>query len=411
MKAVSLKVNIAAMTGLQIATYIIPFVTLPYLTRVLGVDEWGKIAFAQVVVQFLTILVDYAFSWSATRDVAVARDSKSQYSSIFWSTFFAQLLLLGISFIIVAALGAFVNWESIDAQYLLVASISLVGQLLFPQWLLQGLENLKALAVIQVASRCVLILPVFILVSGPQDAKLALFIQSVSGVIAGIFTFAYFYKKKIVIWVKPSFSSVYQVLRQGTSLFLSKVWIALYTNCVPFLLGVVAGHEAVGFYKLAERFRTAAQSLLRPFAAAIFPRMSHLQNSNEAEAGKLLKISLMLVIGIGGSASLSLFLLSEYLVLLLAGEAFLAAVPVLEILSIVPLVVGISNVLGTQVMIAKGKVQPFNRIILSGAILALLVVYPFCYYFGANGAALTTLSAEFLVTILMFIYIKKSNYI
>ena len=79
--------NFAYLTILQIAGYVFPLITLPYLARVLGVSKFGEIAFAASVIVYFQTIVDWGFMFTATRDVARVRNDLHKVSQIFSNVF------------------------------------------------------------------------------------------------------------------------------------------------------------------------------------------------------------------------------------------------------------------------------------------------------------------------------------
>src|SRR5580704_19568321 len=89
--------NAASLYGVQIATYAVPLVTIPYLARVLGVSGWGLVAIAQGFGSYIALLGEYGFGLSATREVARQRDDREKLADIFAGVLGAKLALLAIS--------------------------------------------------------------------------------------------------------------------------------------------------------------------------------------------------------------------------------------------------------------------------------------------------------------------------
>ena len=101
--------NFAWLSILQIASYVFPFITLPYLSRVIGVEKFGEIAFANAIMAYLTVIIDWGFLFSAVRDIAKVRDNKEEVSNIYSTIMWSRLILLLVSFIILVFVTFFID--------------------------------------------------------------------------------------------------------------------------------------------------------------------------------------------------------------------------------------------------------------------------------------------------------------
>jgi O-antigen/teichoic acid export membrane protein len=209
----------------------------------------------------------------------------------------------------------------------------------------------------------------------------------------------------------PTSADVSMALKRGSALFFSRVWISVYSTMIPVLLGLLSGPAAVGLYDLADKARTAATYVMNPVSEALFPRMSHLIYRDQREAGRLFRKSLLVTVFVAGFVSGGLFFGADWIVILLGGENFRDASSVLRYLSPLPMLVGLSNVFGVQVMIPMGRTKAFNSILATAGILALVMTFPLVKYLDAIGAAITRTLAELCVTLLMGIYIKRYQFL
>lgn len=407
----SLHGNVLALGMVQVSNYVIPLLTIPFLTRVLGVESFGKVVFAQVLMTYALLIVDFGFSWSATRQVSANRADTAYINIIFCRTWMAQWILLLICvtllFIIIYSFKGL--W--VDAWLYAAAFLSVLGNLLFPVWFLQGLERLKLVAFIQLIIRIFGVVLVFIFVSQPQHYIRFFLITGIVSVLGGILVIFWINQKQLVKWKTPKWLEVSATLKNGASMFGSRLSISLYTNLVPLALGLMAGPVALALYNVADKLRSAGQGIMGPIAQAIFPRMSHLVTTDKSAAFSLIKISVALTMAVGGSASLSLWFFADMLVLLLGGQDFAEAAIILRWLAPLPLVIGLSNIFGVQVMVPKMIIKPFNFIILSAALIGSTLIWPMTIWYGAIGAAQTILIIELFVTAAMAIFLWNKGYL
>lgn len=406
-----LRNHVGALSILQITNYVIPLITLPYLTRVLGVEVYGKIAFIQGVMAYFLLLTDYGFSWSATRKIAANRTDRSYVSAVFIHVWFAQWLLVLLSAGLMAILMSGGDEIQPDALLYTLAFLVVPGNVLFPAWFLQGMEHLLELAMIQVVTKLAALIPIFTLVDAPSDDIWVLAIISGTSVVCGVLSIYWICKKDLVDWRWPDFHMARREFMEGGPLFGSRLAISCYTTLVPLALGWIAGPLAVGYFSLADKLRTATQSLLSPLSQALYPRMSLLFSRDAKAAIDLLKLSGLIVLVLAGGAGIALWAMADWLVILLGGAEFAPAAVLVRWLAFLPLIIGLSNLLGVQLMLPKQLNRPFNLILVGAGVIGLVILWPLIGYLHATGAALTMLVTELFVTASMAIYVWKRGHL
>ena len=410
-KTPDLRGNVVALGIFQASNYLIPLILLPYLTRVLGAEAFGKVIFAQALMAYMLLIIDYGFSWSATREISVARNNPKELSRIFMSTWMAQWLLFAMVGVALILLLLFVERLRLDAPLYAAAMLSVLGGLLLPLWFFQGLEHFKAVAVFQILIRFLAIVPIFVFVTVPEHAVRVLLAQGCMSVIGGLAALYWIKNHRLVDWHIPEAKDIRSSLNRGASLFGSRLSISFYTNLIPLVLGWVAGPVALAFFSVADKLRVAGQSLMGPLSQALYPRISHLVNEDKQAAFALIKTSALVTLILAGSASAILWLLADVLIILIAGDSFKQAVEILRWLAALPLIIGFSNLLGVQIMLAKSMSKPFNTILGVAAGLSVVLVWPLSYLFAGVGAAATLLIVEFFVTLCMSAYLWKKGYL
>lgn len=405
----SLRNNIIALAIVQASNYILPLISLPYLARVLGAESFGKVVFAQALMMYFILLVEYGFSWSATRKVAENRENRVLLGEIFMNIWAVQWLLIVLCSVIFVSIVFGVEKFRGEIGFYAAAFLIVLGNVFFPIWFFQGVEKLQLQSVLQFAGKLIGLLFIFVLVKNENDGIWVLLSNALSAIIAGLFSIFFIFKSGYFKICFPSLSGVRQEFVEGFSLFASRVSISFYTMLIPLALGWIAGPVALAYFNVADKLRVGAQSLITPISQAIFPRISHLVSKNESSAYQLIKRSAVAIFLVSGSASLMLFVLSEPLVQLMAGDGFDGAVSVLHWMSPVPFLVGMSNLFGVQLMIPLRLNIAFNRILFCAAVLCVIILWPLINYAEASGAAITLMIVEFFVSVVMFFYLRKKQ--
>jgi PST family polysaccharide transporter len=292
-----------------------------------------------------------------------------------------------------------------DAGLYLAGFSLVVGNLLMPVWLLQGLERMREVAIIQVFGRIAALLPLFLLVKTPQDVAWAVFYAGAASIVGGIVSLVWISQSRVIQWERPKWASMLNVLREGGVLFLSKLYMSAYTLLAPLALGAISGTTSVGYFALADRILRVAQALLEPITQALFPRLSHLYGKDRRAARYLVKQTAAIIVALSGLTGVFLWVAADWIIELLGGGEFAPAVAVLRWLAVVPLVMGLSNVLGVQIMLPNGLSRAFSQIAGFAAMLGIVVISPLVYWKDAEGAAMAILLVELFIAVAMGVYL------
>ena len=161
--------NFLSMTALQVVQYILPLITLPYQVRVIGVANYGIIAFAAAFVQYFFILTDYGFGICSTKDIATNRHNKNNISHIFNLVIASKFVLLFLSLLILVLAIIFVPKIHENWLVFVLTFINVLGTILFPAWFFVGMERAKYSAVLNIIARLFFLVALFIFVKKADD--------------------------------------------------------------------------------------------------------------------------------------------------------------------------------------------------------------------------------------------------
>lgn len=406
-KTDSLKSSVIALAVVQASNYILPLVSVPYLARILGVENFGKVIFAQAFMMYFILLVEYGFSWSGTRKVAASRNDRRQLGKIFINVFCSQWLLVIFSAFTCSGLVFLFDNLRVDAHFYALAFLSVFGSALFPLWFFQGIEKMRMAALFQFFGKFFGLILLFLVVKNSSDVEWAIFSSSISTVLVGIFSLIFIFRGDFFYFCKPSLYSVVKELKEGWVLFTSRVYISSYAILMPLALGWMMGPVALACYNVADKLRSGAQSLINPITQAFFPRISFLMENNKDAILPLLRKSAIGIFFVSLVASFLLYFFAEDLIKIIAGSGYEQAVIVLQWMSPIPLFVGVSNLLGVQVMIPLGMGREFNRSFMFAALLCLAMMWPMIDIAAEKGAAITLLIAEFFGCALISFYLWR----
>lgn len=401
--------NFLSLLSVQGVNYLLPLITLPYLLRTLGPEKFGVIAFAQALIQYFVLLTDYGFNLTATKSISINREDKRELSRIFSTVMSIKLILMVISFIILICILCVFDkigyyWE----VYVLTFGMVL-GNVLFPIWFFQGLESMKVISILNAISKLFFTISLFIFVKTAGDFYLVPALTSVGYIAVGIISLVIIKKKYQLIIVKPKFGDMQKELREGWDIFISTIAVSLYTISNTFILGIFTNNLITGYYASAEKLINAINGLINPISQTIFPHLSRIVRDSKDEAlkfiRKVLKLNSIIFLGI----SILVFLFSELIVDLVFGPDYRESILVLRILSPLPLLVSISNILGVQVMINFGYKKVFSRILMFSSAINIILAAILVPLYNHIGTAIALLLIELIVTGIMVIYLSKKK--
>ena len=397
--------NVASLYGVQFANYLLPLITIPYLTRVLGPATWGLVAFAQAFGAYAAIGIEYGFHLSATRDVAKNRDSKSKLTDLMAGVMGAKLLLASGAVVLALLLESWIPLFRKHPIFLWAAVFWAVAQSFSVLWYYQGFERMRLVAVLDVTGKALATAGIFILVHHPGDGWKVLVLQGCGSMLSVAVATALVYRE--IPFRLPTWRLVRNALRMGWSMFLFRSSMSLYGAGNAFILGLFASPEAVGFYAGAEKLARALMGFLVPIHQSLYPRLSHMVHQDRPAANRLARLSLFVMSSIGGALTLAAFLAAPWVIPFLLGKSFVASVPVLRVLAPLPFLDAVGNLLGILWMVPLGLDRLFNRVILAAGALNLLLAVLLAPHFAQIGMAIAVVTTEVFVVSTLYLTLRR----
>lgn len=400
----NIKKNIFWLLITQSSGYIFPLLTLPYLIRVLGMEEYGVYALILTYAQYFILVVDFGYNLTATREIALS-SNKSDVARIYCETMAAKLVLLLSMFIL--GVVAVLLYDKSYLYYGMLAFLSVVGNAFFPVWLYQGLEKMKFLSLVSVFTRAIVLLLTFILVRDKGDLDFALIIFSMTFIIPSLVLNINAFRKNMVGLSAVSFKGVISSLVQSLPIFISNFAVSFYTNLNSIVLSKYESSYIVGSYYSADRLRIAAQTLLTPVSQAIYPRICN--SIDEGKNKTLIKYG-VLFICFGLVLSICVYVFSVFFASIYFGTENKESTVYLSYMSPIIVIVSISMVFGHWFMVGNGFNKPLSKIYTFFSVLHLLYSFTIVKHFGGVGMVLATLLTQTLIAITMVIfYFKKRS--
>lgn len=372
--------NFAYLSLLQVASYVFPFLTMPYLARVIGVEGFGKIAFAAAVMVWIQTIADWGFNYTATRDVAKNREDWEKVSDIFSRVFWARCILMLFSFIILVLLVICVPKFRENALVIFITFLMVPGQIMFPDWFFQAIERMRYITILNLLSKLLFTLLVFTFIKNKDDYILQPLFVSLGFVLSGTIAMYYILIKWRVRLRFVSFRSVFYTIKSSTDVFVNNIVPNFYNAFSTLLVGFVAGSNANGILDAGKKFLTIGGQFLGVFSRTFYPFLSRKIDKHSFYA----KINISVV----ALVSFCLFGFAPLLIDIFFGENFVDAVIVLRITSISLFFESLKNVYGINYMLIQGYERQMRNIMTICAFLGFLISFPLVYYYSYVGAAI-----------------------
>lgn len=402
-----LKSNFLALSFLQATNYLLPLITLPYLIQVLGIEYFGLLAFATAVIAYFSILTDYGFNLTATKEISLHREDKNKIIEIYSSVMTIKFILLIMSFLILCTLVFTFQRLAEHWEIYLLSFGSVLGQVLFPIWVFQGMEKMKYITYLNIVSKLIFTIAIFVFVQQQSDVYLVALFFSLGSIIAGILS---------LYLIKKEFNITFQFQKQetlrfylidGWHVFLSRFYVSLYTTTNILLLGLFTNNLAVGYYAVIEKIVLAIGGIFQPLNQSIYPYLVKKQK----ECFNTFVLFLKKISTIFLLASSFFILLAEYfvdeLILLIHGEdnfhlSFLLSIFLLRIF-----VLPFGTLLSNSLIIMQRK-KEFIKVMNYTVLSDLLIVPLSIYYFQETGLVISFLIIIVIHTLFLWYYLNNA---
>jgi len=395
--------NFSYLTVLQIFNILLPLLTYPYLVKVLGTELYGLVLFSQAISLYFSIIVNFGFNITATKEIANNNNNKRELSKIVSSVYVIKFFLW-VSSLIIMLLIVFLIPTFYERWILFILSFFVTFQeFLFPIWYFQGVEKMSYITFINIFVKILFTVLVFLFVNSPHHYLLVPVFQALGSFMAGVISIIVILSKDKIKFYIPRLETLKFYFFESLPIFISSASIKVYVNANRVLVGSFLGMTEVAFYDLGEKILNLIKTPVGMLGQAAFPSLS--KSKKISDINKIMWIGVTVTIVLIGIS----YFFSDLIVSLLGGEKMYPAIPVMRILVISSLMVAFSQFLGTSRLIIFGYRKVFTQIITSSGLVfgfLILLMYIFnkitLYYLAG-----TAVFVEFWVTLLMLLASKK----
>ena len=282
--------NFLSLSTVQVLGYIFPLILLPYLIRTLGTEKYGLTETAASFLGIFLLLTNYGFSYSSSRQISIHREDKAKISEIYSSVMFLKSIFMVITFSVLLALTySFPKFERERPLYLWSFG-AVIGDVLFPIWLFQGLEKMRYISLLNITARTIILGLTLAFVQREADYIFVPIINSTGLIVIGISSIVIARRKLEVYFKMPTGEQMKFQLREGWNTFVSGMSINLYTQARVFIFSLFASETITGYYSVAQRLTGIFQVFpLMTLLNAVLPRLNHVYSLDKSRSVDMLR--------------------------------------------------------------------------------------------------------------------------
>ena len=397
-KAPSVRKNYIYNLIYQVMTLITPFITTPYISRVLGADGTGVQSYTNSVVQYFAILAALGTASYGQREIARHRDDMKDRSRLFWEI----EILCGATTVACLLIWLFVIGFAREYRpYYIVLTMTLTAVAFDISWFFGGLEQYSLIVLRNTAVKLVGIAMLFLFIRKKEDLLLYVALTAATGLLGNISMWGYL-KGQVE---KPVLRELHPLrhLEETMVYVIPTIATSVYTILDKTMLGWFSGEDKSqnGYYEYATGFVNMAKILIMSFNAVMSARMSYLfGNGRMEEIHQRIRESLDFVLLMAMPIMLGLAGIAAQFIPWFLGSGYLPVTFLMYVCSPLVLVVGLSDCIGSQILTPGGKRAQSGKVIVAGAVVNACLNFLLIPHFQASGAAAASVAAECFITAL-----------
>lgn len=397
--------NAAYFIGYKLLNLIVPFFTSVYVARILLPEGVGKVALAQNLVTYFTLVASLGMPIYGTREISKVINDKDKYNKLFWELFWLNAISTTVCIISYYTICLSIPIYRSELALYCVVGLTLVLNFFSIDWLYQGRAEYKY---ISIRGSIIKLLSVIFLFLFVKDASDYVIFAAINVMIQGGNYFINMYGLRSRIQFKKYKLSLSAHWKPLFILFATNVAIEVYTLLDTTMLGIFNTDEVVAYYTYAMKTSKIMVVFLVTATSVLLPKLSSYYEEKKYELyNKMVEKALYFSLLASIPCAILIFLNSSDIVTLLYGESFSGSTNCLRILSFLNIPITISTFLGIQVLCSAGKEKSMLKAVLMGAILNVSLNLVLIPRFAHNGAAISSLISEITVAIVEFAMVYK----
>lgn len=405
---VSVKKNFIMNTILTVSSFVFPLITFPYIARVLLSEGTGAVSFAKSIIAYFLMISALGIPTYGIRACAQVRDDKEKLSKTAQELLIINVLMCLITYVLLALAIIFIPKLRAEKTLYVILSSTLILNAIGMEWLFKALEQYTYITIRSIIFNIIGVIFMFLFVREQSD-------YIVYGAISvGASSLGYIcnliYAQKYISLKPAGHYGLKQHLKPVLIFFSMACAITVYTNLDLIMLGFMRNDAEVGYYHAAIRIKEILLAVITSLGAVLLPRLSYyIQNQMLEEFRKTTKKAINFVFLAASPLMIYFLIYAESGILLLSGADFMGAVLPLQILMPTLLLIGLTNLLGMQILVPLGREKVVLYSVIAGAVIDLILNAFLIPKLGPVGAAIGTLVAEVIVLVVQLIGLRKDN--
>lgn len=388
----------------QILVIIIPLITTPYISRVLGAENIGIYSYTLSISAFFILFGSLGIALYGKREIAYHQKNKEEYSKIFWEVLILRMILMSISLVIFYF--SFVTKEQYQIYYKILM-LEILANCVDISWFFQGLEEFKKTVIRNMIVKVISIVCIFVFVKDRNDLTKYFLIYVLSILIGNISL--WFYLPKFLTKVKIRYLKIWRHIKPTLYLFIPQIAIEVYTLLDRTMIGtIISDKSEVGFYDQSQKIIKMLLTMITSLGTVMLPRIaSNFANGKKKKIRKYMEKSFNMVFFLSFPMIFGIISVSSIFVPKFFGEGYGKVAVLMNVISPIILFIGLSNVIGTQYLLPTKRQKEFTISVACGAIINFIINISLIWNFGAIGASIGTVIAELTVTLVQFYFVRK----
>lgn len=403
--------NTISLSSLQFLNLIFPLITFPYLVSVLGVEKFGLLALSSAVIIWFQMITRYGFELSGVRSISILRDNHDKLVDNFSAIMSVKIILMVFSFLLLNIFIFSIEKFSNDWILYYVTFGLVVGDVLFPSWFFQGMEDMKWITYLNIGVRTFFTILIFVFIKTTEDYIYVPILNSIGMIIAGMVSL-YIIKTKFDVSFKiQKISNVILQFKDGWYIFTSRIAVSMYTTVNVILLGYFTNNTIVGYFSIANRLISITVILVNSFTQAIYPNLAQEYSKSKEVFYKKFKKILLYMFPVLVFITISSIIAVNFILPFLVEDNAGRIISIFIILSCMIILIPY-GALFTSYLVIIEKTKSLNKIVILSAILNITLVPWIIYLFQLNGLVIFMVVLQiFTITMCVNIYLKtKENY-